>query len=202
MKKIYLSILAIVATVGIVSGAAYALFSDTVTVSGLTVSTGNADLELNYSGDNADEHYSPDDNIIISYIVDGLYPGFEDNANFHLRNISDSDFYLRPKIKLTNAGTDWATLKDVIQIKITDKGTDNTGTYSWGWQNLSWWNTEHRTISDNPGIQNETNSDDTLYAHNYKIEVKVLESAGNSISGKTLSNVTFEIVADQVNVIP
>ena len=198
MKKIYLSILAIVLAIGLVSGAAYALFSDTVTVSGLTVSTGDADLELNYTGDNVDDHYSSVDEIPIDYPINGLYPGFEDNANFHLRNISTSDISLLPKIRLTNAETNWDELKDLIQIKITDRGTDGSGTYSWGWQNLSWWNSKSRTISNTAGIHWEDTTDGTTYAHDYKIEIYVLPSATSAVSGMTLSDIVWQIDAEQI----
>jgi inosine-uridine nucleoside N-ribohydrolase len=46
MKKILLSILAIALTVGTVSASAYALFTDTANISGITITSGNADLQV------------------------------------------------------------------------------------------------------------------------------------------------------------
>lgn len=194
MKKIYLSILSIVATVGIVSGAAYALFSDTVTVSGLTVSTGNADLQINVMDTNLPDYYK--DSISSSdlggFTIPSLYPGFRNDEKFWLRNNSTTGFYLRPSVKLTSPGGNWDALKDVIEIKITD--ITDPAKYSWEWRPLSWWNSEDRTISNTPGLANGNDN-----AHQYQIEVRIPSSADNTIKNKNLSNVTFVITGTQVN---
>ncbi len=192
MKKIYLSILSIVATIGIVSGAAYALFTDTVTVSGLTVSTGNADLQINVMNENVDGNYlnNIDVSSLSGFSIPSLYPGLNANETFWLRNISNGSFHLRPSVQLTSAGGNWNALKEIVEINITDL-SDN---YSWGWRTLAWWNSETKTISQTPGLNTGTAN-----AHQYKIEVRVPTSADNTISGKTLSNVTFVITGTQVN---
>lgn len=196
MKKIYLSILSIVATIGIVSGAAYALFTDTVTVSGLTVSTGNADLQINVENSNAYTNYK-DSIDLATYGLNNLFPGAKGDELFYLRNISNGAFYLRPSVRLTAAGGDWNALKDIIEINITDTDDSN---YSWGWRTLAWWNSEDRTISNTPGIAPESNPTvDPENSHRYKVEVRIPSSADNTISGKTLSNVTFVITGTQVN---
>ena len=46
MKRIYLSILAIIATVSLVGGATYAVFSNKATSGPNTFATGNADLKI------------------------------------------------------------------------------------------------------------------------------------------------------------
>jgi len=194
MKKIYLSILSIVATIGIVSGAAYALFSDTVKVSGLTVSTSNADLQINVMDENVDANYTDSIDVTSLVSIPNLYPGFQAEERFYLRNISKGSFYLRPSLQLTSAGGNWSTLKDTIEINITDLGTDGNGTYSWGWRTLAWWNSEAKTISQTPGLDIGNDK-----AHQYKIEVRVPTTADNTIAGKTLSNVTFVITGTQVN---
>jgi len=193
MKKIYLSIMAIVLTVGLVSGATYALFSDTVTISGLTVTAGNADLQINLTTNNTNEGFVNNWSTPLSY--NDLYPGFEGNGDFWLRNISDSNISLRPVARLTSAGGDWTALKDKIQLRVTDL---TNGSYSWGWQTLAWWNSEARTLTDTNGILAEALDLNTAFSHDFKIEVKVLESAGNEIADKNLTNITFEIVATQI----
>jgi len=54
MKKIFMSILAIALTIGAVSGTAYALFSDTTSISGITITSGNADLQVALSNEPMD----------------------------------------------------------------------------------------------------------------------------------------------------
>jgi len=49
LKKIIFSFLAIALTIGVVSGTAYALFFDTATVAGISVTAGSADIKI--SGD-------------------------------------------------------------------------------------------------------------------------------------------------------
>ncbi|MGB9706565.1 MAG: hypothetical protein ACPLXP_00615 [Microgenomates group bacterium] len=203
-KRIIASLAMIALVIAGVTSATVAYFSDTVTVTGVTVAMGTADLELNHTTTNTDEGYDANssDLINLGLNVGGLYPGLTVNGNVWLRNVSQSPIALRPYARLTRAdsphGDDWTLLKDKIEIRITDKGHDGSGTYSWGWRTLEWWHTESRPVSDPVGILPESNPDGVDKSHQYLIEARVRSDAGNEIQGKSLTNVTWEIVGQQV----
>ncbi|MEA3355223.1 MAG: SipW-dependent-type signal peptide-containing protein [Patescibacteria group bacterium] len=200
-KKIIISLSMIALTIAGVTSATIAYFNDTVTVTGVTIAMGTADLESNHTTDNTDSGYDTNstDLIDLNLTIPGLYPDFEASGNIWLRNISGSPIDLRPYTRLTAAtslnGDDWSLLKDQIEIKITDL---NDGNYSLGWQTLEWWNSELRPISNTTGITVEASSDGVANSHNYTIEARVKSDAGNDIQGKSLTGVTWEIIGEQV----
>lgn len=184
MKKIYTSILAIVLAVGLVSGAAYALFSDTVTVSGLTVSTGNADLQINV-GDGWEESHDFLNNIL----ADQVFPGYESpTVNFSLLNNSSSLINLNTvatlKSWVVGKSGDWTALRSVVEIRIRNT-TDSVGT---GWQTLEAWNAPGFTI---PGTLSPAESND------YEIQLRVSDAAENEISDRAITDMVFDIVGTQ-----
>lgn len=194
MKKILGSLIAIVLTIGLVGTAAYALFSDTVTVSGLTITTGTADLEISFNG-NDNAFYEESHNFENLVLADNVYPGYTNSATFYLRNVSTSDISLRPSTRLTAATGDWGALSNVVQIRVTDVTDSN---YSWGWQTLAWWNAVDRTITNTAGVNYEADPTGTANAHEYQIEIRVPTTAGNEISGLSLTDITFVITGTQV----
>lgn len=148
-KRLIVSLALIALTLAGVTGATIAYFSDTVQVTGITIAMGTADLEMSYQG-NEPSNYQ-DGPITLDLNLSGLYPGVGESGSFWLRNVSQSPIALRPFVRLTSAGGDWDALKNKIEVRITDKGHDGSGTYSWGWRDLEWWNSERRTISDTNG---------------------------------------------------
>lgn len=201
-KRIILSLAMIALVIAGVTSATVAYFSDTVEVTGVTVAMGTADLELNTESPNKPDDYE-DGPVNLALNVGGLYPGLSIDGDVWLRNVSLSAISLRPYVRLFAQG-DWSALKNKIQIRITDKGRDGNGTYSWGWQDLEWWNSEPRPVSDANGIAPEINPDGTpnpngtANSHQYLIEARVKSDAGNEIQGKSLTNVRWEIVGEQV----
>lgn len=181
--------LTIAMTVGLVSGAAYALFSDTATISGVTMATGNADLKI--SGDTETTGY--DDNFVFpagfNTNISAIFPGFEDYANLWLKNDSDSHIKLDVTARLTSAGGDWGTLKDVLQIKVIADSKDGAST---GWKTLAEWNADG-------GVYFPGDDIDQGAFRKYYVYFRVPSTATNTIADKALSNVTFVLTATQVN---
>ena len=181
MKKILLSILAIALTVGTVSASAYALFTTTETVSGITITSGNADLVI-YDGGTTTE--------ISGFVgslngkLANLYPKFKDYTNVDFKNTSTSNIGLNLKMQLTNAGGNWNELKDKVYIAISPKGVEPTN-----WYTLAQWNANPISFG---GILAH---DDT--ADSYRFSIAVADNAGNEIAGKSISNVTFVITGTQ-----
>ena len=198
MKKIILSVLAIALTVGVVSGTAYALFFDTVQVSGITLATGNADLQVAKAsgllgltqgtyGDSMDFGGTFED--------DKMFPGWGTTlpkcALFWLKNNSDSPISLNLTAQLPDGGVtedvlgSWNALKDVVEIGLDDTLIGPPIV----WNTLAQWNSSASSFDGNliKGVPKMMN-----------ICVRVPTSAGNEIAGKKLSNVTFNITGTQV----
>lgn len=199
-RRIIVGLAIIALTLAGVAGATIAYFSDRVEVTGVTIAMGTADLELNYTTNNTDAGYDANssDEIDLNLNITGLYPGYKDQGDVWLRNVSQSQISLRPYVQLFAQGN-WNALKNKIQVKITDKGHDGTGTYSWGWQDLEWWNSQVHPISDADGIAPESDPNGTTYSHQYLIEVKVKSDAGDEIQGKSLTNIRWVITGEQVH---
>jgi len=184
MKKILLSFLAIILTVGVVSGTAYALFSSTVTVSGITLATGNANLVIRDGNINGQ--------IINGYTglsFNKMYPGFRDYGSFNFQNSSNSQIDLALTAQLTHAEGDWDLLKNNIFVAI-GTGTKDNPNFLTGWISLSDWNASSRSLGV-PVLAYGQNATYNLYVY-------VPADADNTIAGKTLSNVTFVVTGTQV----
>lgn len=204
MKKIVISLVAIVFTIGLVATAAYALFSDTVSVSGLTVHTGQPDLKITTTMTGPWNRPSNPINFADTASFDGLfednllYPGFgqaEDKcATFALLNDSSVPISFDFTAQLPDGGVteevvdSWNSLKDVVEIGL-DNVYNPTGMV---WNTLANWNYSSHAFD---GVANTISPTNTKFI---KMCIKVPETAGNTISGKHLSNVTFNITGTQV----
>ena len=193
MKKILLGVFLIALTVGLVSGAAYALFFDTVTVSGIAITTGNADLRIN-----------GDDNLA-GLVINDIYPNWQDGQLFYLSNKSLSNIGLDVTSKLTvkSGSTGWNALKDKMYVRVieyaevgsagndlTDKVAGNAGTitHDTGWYKLSDWDVNTYTLSGSAIAQ----SGDRYYV----VWGWVDNTAGNEIAGKNVT-LTYQIYGTQ-----
>jgi len=183
MKKISLSIFAIVLTIGLVASTAYALFSDTVQVSGITISSGNADLMI-YAYGTTD----PIEGSLSLVTLPPLYPGYTENFKLDFKNNSTSSINLNLTAKLTHAEGDWNSLKDKIMLAYSDTGTGDEPTSAW--RTLDFWYTNGITIGT-PLTKLEG-------IKTYKFFVKVLDF-NNTFANKILSNMSFEITGTQAN---
>lgn len=186
MKRIILSVLAIMLTVGVVSGTAYALFSDTVQVNGMILSTGNADLQISTVGRDTDLQDSATFNIL----NEKMYPGFtKESPDFWLRNSSQSQIDLRVTGQLISATEDptgsWNALKDVVKVRFTKTSTGGSIEHT-----LAEWNAMPRTFD---WILSPVGDSDT-----YRVRVTMDSGATNDAAMKMLKDIRFDFVGTQI----
>jgi len=183
MKKIIPSFLTILLIVGIVASSAYALFSSTATVSGLTFSTGNADLQISTDGVNWDNSL----NSTSDYT--NMSSGFSSSQEFYLKNSSLSNITLGVFVKLldnapSENSTAWGIIGDKISITFQKYGggnwTDlNTGTL------IQWKET---------GFDLDSLSLDS--SQKYRMLV-VLGDVDDNESDQGLTNLSFQLIGTQ-----
>jgi len=185
MKKIITSLMAVVLTVGLVAGSAYALFSNNVDVGGLTITTGNADLKI-WNNGSWQDGFNPSD-----FVFKDLYPGVTKKVAFSLKNSSLSAISLKLAGKISSVGSQspadsWEKLKDHVFVQITDQANGNNLTG--GWRTIKDWNAGVVAIGDSLS-QNQSKW--------YNFELKVDSGAGNEISGRSLTYMTFQFTGTQ-----
>jgi len=201
MKKIIISVLAIVLTMGAVTGTAYALFSDTATIQGVTINSGNAALRFDVAPTLPAVDGGPTLNLS-GFPLSGLYPGFSQSGALWLMNLSQSNIALRVTGKLTSAATWDPTLANAIWVNVVDRNgygvgpgyvvTGSTTAHETGWQSLTTWNTTDIAF---PSIIPRTMPSGH---YGYDVYVKVDPSADNTIANKTLGGVVFTLTGTQV----
>ena len=184
MRKIYLSILAIIATVALVGGATYAVFTNAATSGPNTFATGNADLKLRHQPGQAwaDSYGGAN--------WGNLYPGWSDSYNVYLKNVSSSPITLKvmPKINITSY-TAWQ-LWDEVYMEITwSDGSHSTGNYP-----LRAWVTPP---DDNPYLE-------PVLPQGYDtgpwvIKFSIPTTVGDEIQD---ANITFDLIFDGIQVTP
>lgn len=194
MNKILSGFVGLLSLLVIVSVSAYALFTTQVTVTGGVLGTGTAGLEIaaNFNGDWTPQAASLDLNE--AYIANALYPGQSDWGHVKLINESDPGVDMNLQARLTSAGGDWGVLKDVLEMRVreyTGDGVTDTFGGSTPWMNLSDWNSADRNLPGNPLLANDEQE--------YWIEVRLPASADDSVKGKTITDIAFEITGTQAN---
>ncbi len=176
MKRIYAAFIVIILLAVGVGAATYALLSDTAKVDGITLATGNADIQISDDSLNFVEDYPVSDSIT------GLVPGYQSpTINFHLKNNGTVDLHVT--VRLTHADDDWAALKDNVYIHVisADTGIDHDFT-------LAQWNSTDRDLGNlSVGSTAE-----------YSVDVHVPSSVGNEIANKQINNVTFIVTGTQI----
>ncbi len=191
MKKILIGIGQIVLTVALVSTAAYALYSDDVSVSGLTLSTGSADLQINGQ-----------QSISNALNVSNVFPGWTQGVAFELENESSGDISLDTAARLVSATGDWATLGPVVEVAVVEYDTAQHAAdavaandpglagvvNSTGWLTLATWNGGTPTAFGT--------TIDTTTPHQYALWGRLPTSADNTTSGKSVT-VNYVITGTQ-----
>ncbi|OGL56069.1 hypothetical protein A2574_02190 [Candidatus Shapirobacteria bacterium RIFOXYD1_FULL_38_32] len=183
MKKIIFSFLAIALTIGVVSGTAYALFFDTATVAGISVTAGSADIKISGDGETYVDN-APN----IGVNITDIFPGYQMNDNFFIQNVSASIIGLDITGQLTSAGGDWAALSPKLWLKIDD-ATDPT--FTTGWLTLAQWNNAAINLPSNPLAHNTSRE----YIANFQVDPAATSA---EIAGKSLTNITFVLTGTQV----
>jgi len=183
MKKIIFSLLSLILVVGIVSASAYALFSSTATVSGLTFSTGNADLLISSIGT------TWANTLTLNPAYTNMTANFTNSQEFHLKNNSLSNIGLKVSAKLSesapvNSPAAWTAIGGKINIAFEKyNGTDWTNLVS---GTLSQWK--------DTGFDLETLALNT--SQKYRITVTT-NALGDADAGQTLSNLSLSFLGTQ-----
>lgn len=180
MTKVITGLTGLVVTVALAGASAFALFSDTVTVTNAQISTGNADLQI--SLDNAT--WSEGINFADMFLLDGIFPGYTDTGTFYLRNNSDSAGDMSVSGLLASRSGNWNALKD--KVMVTMQVGDNAPVTG----SLAAWETEKALTPTNTLGGGEVVA--------VTATIMVDSTAGNEIANKTLST-NWEFTGDLVN---
>lgn len=189
MKKIIGGIIGLMLTISIGVGTAYATFSTTGAVSGISIVAGNAGLGISTNGSS----YYPDYGFQGSFF-DKLYPGVNTfGPQFLIKNISTANVSLNLFAQLKDgdvteypAGS-WAALKD--QVKIGFDYYNGTDWITAGTATLAQWNSIGYSLEGGNLAQNGQRW--------YRIHVTIDPSVDNSIANKGLTNVKFTFTGTQ-----
>ena len=190
MNKITTGLIGLVATVGIVAGTAYAIFTSQVTISGFQLKTGTAALQI--KPDLAGYDFGPSMPIPWDTFK-VLLPGTIERGVFWLKNNSDAgttrpeDFDLALTGQLISVEGDWGDLKDLIfaEVFVEESPSETTG-----WHKLSEWNSS--SISLPGGVLGAGLN------RKYNVRFYLDSAADNTVAGKKISNVTIEFTGTQV----
>jgi hypothetical protein len=190
MKIIIFSLLVITLTLGAVATSAYALFSSQATVSGLTFSTGNADLKI-YSSGTWGNDWDLNDSIFKN-----LYPMSSVYQQFRLKNNSSSNISLALSAKLLDNPlidqTSWNVLKDKIEVSFQeyDGVSWESSPQILEYLPLSVWNNPGSELGTTlaPGVSNY-----------YRMLVRIndFDDPNNLLPNKSISGLTFQFTGTQ-----
>ena len=140
-KNILVKLASIAAAVSLLVGGAYAAFtSNSVTITGVVLSSATPTLEV-YTGSS---WTTTADGNVLGIKELNMYPGFVGAEHtFYLRNTSDASVPFGHIVANLPSGTgDWNAIKDVIQMRFAETGVGWTS----GWAPLSWWNNNSANI--------------------------------------------------------
>lgn len=196
MNKILSGILGVLVVAGVVGGAAFAVLSDTASLTNLALSTGSAALEIKLTGDPT-EAYDEERNVAIEgFFADALIPGSYDEVAFDLRNSSDEEVDFLLTGQLVPGTGDWDTLKGVVTCVVYSAGEDPEGaaSVSSGWWTLEEWSTLGRDL---PGDPLAPTSETSLV-----LRCMLPETADNTTAGLDLAGLEFVVTGTQEVVEP
>lgn len=188
MRKILTGFLGILVVVSIVGGSAYALFTSTATVSGVTFATGNANLQVGSNGST----WASALNLSNNYFKN-LYPLQKTYYAFNLKNNSSSDIALNLTAKLRdgvgqkNTG-DWDKLKSKISVAFDY--WDGSIYQPAGFATLAQWNS--------PGNYSLLSGSLPKGANRwYRFHVNVADGTSTEMANAGIYNVVFEFTGTQ-----
>lgn len=175
MNKIFTGISTLVLTVALVAGTAYAAFSQTDTLKGITLGAATAGLTVKDAtgipivsgGGQADASH---------FATAALIPGVENPLPFKLENTGDFDLDLSAQATVTSGS---AELQNAIKIAVVP-GTGSPAATDW--HTLTQWANHSQDIAG-PLVANSGNQDYTVY---YMLS----SNAAQTLQGQT---VTFDL---------
>jgi hypothetical protein len=193
MKKILLS-LAIIAVVSTASvGATKAYFSDSVYLTGITMSTGNADLKLTqiimHQWFDGPVSYTGDWKTYASGLWSGpqWYPGLAIDDGFYIGNWSASHIGLTPTLSLVNYSQSKGGMDNAFELRVYGTGFDS------GYQTINWWLTHPLSL---PNIAwEETGAYGTHGTYAGTMSMRMVTGADNSVNN---GNMGFDLHFDAV----
>lgn len=186
--------MAIGMAIALLATSAFALFSSTATVSGVTFSTGNADLQVWDGSTWVADWTSP------TFNFSNMFPGYGGTGasegtstsyqTMYLKNLSTSAIALNIVGTLRNGLTEtpagsWDALKDQVMVAVLLSDWSG-GT---GWHTLNEWYTTGYTLPGGSLAQNTQRE--------YRFYVRVNGAAGNEIATKGLTLVNFDFLGTQ-----
>lgn len=183
MRKIVFSFLTIFSVIGVVAGSAYALFSSTATVNGLTFSTGNADLQLSTDG----SLWSNTLDSFPSYT--NMSTGFQSTQEFYLKNNSLSNIGLEIFVQLldnneSGNSTAWPIIGDNIIVNF--QMFDGLNWVDLATNTLSYWKESDYSFGS------------LAYDSSQKYRMTVsLDGLADEDAGQTLSDLNLQFVGTQ-----
>jgi len=171
-KSILTKLVSIAAAVSLLVGGAYAVFtSNSVTITGVVLSSATPALEV-YTGSSWADTANGD---TLGIKEQKMYPGFIGAEHtFYLRNNSDASVpFGKIVANLPSGSGDWEELKDVVQMKFGETGTG----WSTPWYTLNEWYSGSANIllSVLPGNTQRQ----------FSVQFQMLSSANNSARGKS-----------------
>lgn len=202
MKRIMLSLMTIAVVATLAVGATSSYYSDSVDLTGVTFSTGDANLKISQGC----MHLWYDETVSLAtfnQVYDGCkfnlnsepwYPGLQKDNILYLGNFSTSHIALRPTLQLLNYTEDVAGLQDVMQMKIWWNG-NGTGT---DWHSLRYYKDGTVTLPDiaYPTVQPPSYGNGGVLG--LTVQVKMDPTAGNEYQNGTV-NFDFHFNGDQVH---
>lgn len=191
MKKILFSLIMIAVTVGIVTASAYALFTDSSDVKGVSITSGDANLLVNGG-----------ESLNANWFADKVYPGWVSGQRFNLKNASASNINLNLTAKLSSVAYSWDSLKDTTLVALVEysswqdadaalaaKNPSLNAVENTGWISLADWYTTAKSI-DTSIQQNQT--------HDFVFWTMIdKEATSQQIAGKSVST-NWLITANQI----
>jgi len=175
-KNILVKLAGIAAAVSLLVGGAYAAFtSNSVTITGVVLSSATPTLEV-FNG-SAWGNTTADGNVL-GITESNMYPGFVGvEHTFYLRNTSAASVpfgQIVANLPSAESGN-WVELKDVVQMRFGETGTS----WSTPWYTLSSWNSGSANI-----LLSQLPGGDTQRLFSVQFQ---MPSADNGAKGKTLN---------------
>lgn len=200
MKKILFGFLGIAIVAAVVSASAYALFSSQATETGITITSGSANLMI---GNGTPNHATTVNGSAINAALANVYPGYTFNqptsAPLDLFNTSSANIDLSVTAQITSWTStqgNWSDLANDVSAQVCNI---TTGTPVCGnWYTLQQW---HDYALGLPGAPipptggGYGNGGKASYVMNFKVN----SNAGNEIANTNLSNMTITFTGTQVN---
>ncbi len=184
MKKVFSSFLLIALIIASVSLSAYALFTSTANIGGLTFSTGNANLQISSNGSTWSSSIS------LPSLYKNMAPNFTSDAqNIYLKNVSLSNIGLSIFTQLVDSSpianqTAWGAIGGKINLSF-QKLVDST-----------WTNIASGTLSQWKNTGFALDSLAIGSTQNYRMLVS-LSGVENADAGQVLSNLSFNFTGTQ-----